>query len=92
MNGWSFDYVFLAHPRAANETYCQHAWEALKIAGLNVVSAAACTLHAVVPCLCQTTASSIAQSIVDSVAARHAATRHADEVNHGLNQDKDKQE
>lgn len=48
--------AFLAHPHSIGETYFQHLFAALGFAGSLAITALAATLHAIVPCLCETTA------------------------------------
>lgn len=52
-----FDRVFLAHPRAVNETYVEHAQVAARFGGHLVLAGLACLVHAVIPVLFTTTAS-----------------------------------
>ena len=63
--------LFLDHPAKVDETYLQHA----RVAGyfgfwLGVASLAA-LVHAVVPALCETTASRIVKRLHDRMANRH---------------------
>ena len=48
--------AFLDHPESIGETYFQHQRVALGFAGYLAVTAGAALVHALVPCLCETTA------------------------------------
>jgi hypothetical protein len=61
-----------AHLQEVNESYAQHAWEAVGIAGRLAVAFFAVLVHAAIPGVFETTASGIARDIVASVAARQA--------------------
>ena len=49
--------LFTAHPTSVGETWSQHARFAFSAAGTLAVAAMAAAVHAVLPFLCQTTAS-----------------------------------
>jgi hypothetical protein len=51
--------IFLRHPESVNEGYFAHMRFALSFAGLLFTAAGAALVHAVVPCLCEKTASTI---------------------------------
>ncbi|MEM7519817.1 MAG: DUF6356 family protein [Pseudomonadota bacterium] len=51
--------VFLDHPAKVNESYFEHMWFATRFAALLLAAAGAAIVHAVIPCLCETTASRI---------------------------------
>lgn len=51
--------TFLNHPRAVNETYLEHAGFALRFSGWLFVAGCAALIHAVIPALCERTASRI---------------------------------
>jgi len=51
--------VFISHPESVNESYFGHMRFALSFAGLLAVAAVAALIHAVIPALCETTASQI---------------------------------
>jgi hypothetical protein len=53
----TFRRLFLDHPESLGESYVQHLGHALSYAGAFLVCALACLVHAVVPALCETTAS-----------------------------------
>ncbi len=49
--------VFTAHPATVGESWAGHARFALSTSGMLAGAALAAAIHAVVPCLCETTAS-----------------------------------
>ena len=51
--------LFLDHPASVDESYLQHMGFALRFAGLLALAAGAALLHALVPALCERTASGI---------------------------------
>ena len=65
---------FIDHPKAAGETWSQHAWESIKISGKFFKGAFAACVHSCFPCLFETTASEICKEVVDSVEARKTPT------------------
>ena len=66
------DRVFLAHPRTVDESYLQHSAFALRIASRLLLAGTAALVHAIVPCLCQTTASRIVLAMNADIIARRA--------------------
>lgn len=66
------DRLFFAHPRSVGESYLQHNAFALRIAGRLLVAGMAALVHAIVPCLCETTASRIVLAMHADIAARRA--------------------
>jgi len=71
--------VFLAHPQAVNESYAEHAGVAFRYAGRLFVASCAALIHALVPALCKTTASSLIKDMhreMQARAATGAANRH----------------
>lgn len=52
-----FDRVFLAHPRAVNESYLEHAAVAGRFGCELLMAGLACLVHAVIPIFFTTTAS-----------------------------------
>lgn len=48
--------LFTEHPASINESYFQHFRHAMRYAGILSSIAAAAALHALIPCLCETTA------------------------------------
>jgi Family of unknown function (DUF6356) len=64
--------VFLAHPRTVDESYLEHSAFALGI-GLRLLQAGmAALVHAIIPCLCETTASRIVLAMNADIVARRA--------------------
>jgi len=63
--------LFLAHPASVNETYFQHMRFALGFAGALALAAGAALVHAIVPALCETTASRIVKRLHARLSARH---------------------
>lgn len=63
--------VFTDHPATVNETYFQHMQFALSFAFWLGVAAGAALIHAVIPALCETTASRIIRRLCARMDARH---------------------
>jgi len=59
-----FSWAFLDHPAKVDETYLQHMTFALGFAFWLSVAAGAALIHAVIPALCETTASRILRKLV----------------------------
>jgi hypothetical protein len=59
----TLDRLFIAHPRAVNEDYLAHAGVALRFALLLLAAGLAALVHAVIPALFETTASSIIKNL-----------------------------
>lgn len=53
-----FARLFLVHPQSVGESYFEHQRAALSFAGPLLLAGVACLLHAVIPGLCERTASS----------------------------------
>lgn len=51
--------LFTAHPASVEETYLEHLWFALRFAALLALAAGAALIHALLPFLCEKTASRI---------------------------------
>jgi hypothetical protein len=66
------DRVFLAHPRTVGESYLEHSAFALRIASRLLLAGSAALVHAIVPSLCQTTASRIILGMHADIVARRA--------------------
>lgn len=66
-----FAAVFLDHPATVNETYFEHMRFALGFAFWLATAALAAALHAVIPALCETTASRILARLHARIASRH---------------------
>lgn len=58
-----FQRIFIAHPRSVDETYMQHMRFAGSFAGRLFLAASAATVHAVLPCFFEKTASTIIKDI-----------------------------
>lgn len=67
------DRVFFAHPRSVDESYVEHGTFALRFASRLLLAGMAALIHAVVPCLCETTASRIILGMHAEIVARRAA-------------------
>lgn len=65
------DRWFLAHPATVEETYFQHMRFAFGVAFWLIVAGLAALTHAIVPALCETTASRILRKLVARMDARH---------------------
>ncbi len=65
------DRWFLAHPASVDESYWKHMRFAFGFAFWLIVAGMAALLHAVVPALCETTASSILRRLTQRIEARH---------------------
>lgn len=62
--------IFTKHPHSVNETYVEHMKIALKYGIKMVLGGIACMIHAIFPFLFETTATSVAQEVVDHVEQR----------------------
>lgn len=67
----TFAALFLDHPATVNETYLQHMRFALGFAFWLAVAATAALVHAIIPALCETTASRILKRLHGRIVARH---------------------
>ena len=69
------DRLFCAHPHSVGESYGEHCLFAVRFASRLLIAAGAALIHAVVPCLCETTASrTILAMHAEMVARRSRAT------------------
>lgn len=68
---WALARVFVDHPASVDETYWQHARFAGGFAGELFIAAGAALVHAVIPCLCETTASRAIKRLNARMEARH---------------------
>jgi len=66
------DRVFLAHPRTVDESYLEHCGFAARIGSKLLLAGMAALVHAIVPCLCETTASRIILAMNANIVARRA--------------------
>ena len=64
--------LFTDHPDTVGETYFGHMAFALKFSGLLALAAAAALIHAILPFLCQTTASRIIKRLASMTHHRGA--------------------
>jgi hypothetical protein len=76
--------LFTTHPASVDETYFQHMAFAGKFSGQLLLAACAALIHAVLPFLCETTASRIVRQLYErthnrgaSAAASHASAERA---------------
>ena len=73
------DRLFLAHPRTVDESYLEHCAFAFRIGSRLLMAGSAALVHAIVPYLCETTASRIILAMnADIVARRARANQGAD--------------
>ena len=63
--------LFISHPASVNESYFEHMRFALSFAGWLALAAGAALVHAVIPALCETTASTILKRLHDRIESRH---------------------
>lgn len=63
--------LFISHPATVNESYFGHMRFALSFAGWLAVAAGAALIHAIVPALCETTASTILKRLCRKMETRH---------------------
>ena len=68
--------VFLSHPQAVNESYTEHAGVAFRYSARLFVASCAALVHALVPALCKTTASSLTREMHHEMQARTTSARH----------------
>jgi len=68
----SFFAKFRSHPASVGESYFGHMRFALRFAGKLFQAGGAAVLHAVIPPLCETTASRIIGELHDMCQSRHA--------------------
>lgn len=71
------DRLFLAHPRTVNESYLEHCAFAFGIGSRLLLAGSAALVHAIVPCLCETTASRIILALNAGIVARRAKANAA---------------
>ncbi|MGJ8622004.1 MAG: DUF6356 family protein [Yoonia sp.] len=69
----AFAAVFLDHPASVDETYLQHMRFAFGFAFWLVAAGLAALVHAIIPALCETTASRILHRLHARIARRHDA-------------------
>ncbi len=66
-----FARLFIDHPAHVNETYVQHAGVALRFSVTLFIAAGAALVHAIVPSLCEHTASRLVAKLHAKLQARH---------------------
>lgn len=62
--------IFLAHPAKVEETFFEHMFFAGRFAGLLFVAGGAALVHALIPCLFETTASRIIKTLYERTQGR----------------------
>lgn len=72
----TLDRLFIAHPRTVNEDYLAHAGVALRFAMLLLGAGIAALVHAAVPALFETTASSVIKKLHAEMMNRSATSQH----------------
>jgi hypothetical protein len=70
----ALDRLFCAHPHSIGESYAEHGFFALRFAGRLLLAGSAALVHAVIPCLCETTASRMILAMHAEIMARRAKT------------------
>lgn len=63
--------AFLEHPNSLGESYFQHQRAALGFSGYLAVTAMAALVHAILPCLCETTARTRIAALNDKLQNRN---------------------
>ncbi|MDA1076226.1 MAG: DUF6356 family protein [Proteobacteria bacterium] len=77
--------LFVEHPQSVNETYLQHLATAMGFALKLLSAGVVCTVHAVVPCLFEKTASEAIGELHDRMVVnrvRREALRNGEAVEH----------
>ena len=69
--------LFVEHPAGVGETYLQHFAVAARFGARMLAGGAGAMIHAVIPGLCQTTASRTVSTLHAELVAKRAATRAA---------------
>ena len=70
----TFEHLFIVHPRSVNENYLAHAGVALRFALLLFRAGLAALVHAVIPALFETSASSIIKKLHREMTERSGAS------------------
>ena len=68
----ALDRLFHAHPLSIGESYAEHGFFALRFAGRLLLAGGAALVHAVIPGLCETTASRMILAMHAEIMARRA--------------------
>ena len=71
----TFERLFVAHPRSVDEGYLAHAGVAFRFAMLLVLAGLAAAVHAVIPALFETRASSIIKKLHGEMIERSGTSR-----------------
>ena len=72
----TFERLFVAHPRSVNEGYLAHAGVALRFALLLFGAGLAALVHAVIPALFETSASSTIKKLHREMSERSRTSQH----------------
>jgi len=72
----TFERLFVAHPRSVNEGYLAHAGVALRFALLLFWAGLAALVHAVIPALFETSASSTIKKLHCEMSERSRTSQH----------------
>ena len=72
----TFERLFVAHPRSVNEDYLAHAGVALRFALLLLRAGLAALVHAVIPALFETSASSTIKKLHREMSERSHVSQH----------------
>lgn len=67
--------IFNDHPASVDETYFEHLLFAMKFAGSLFLAASAAIIHALIPCLCEKTASGIINRLHHRMHHRHTISQ-----------------
>jgi Family of unknown function (DUF6356) len=73
-----FDRIFLAHPRHVNEGFGEHFFAASSFGLILIRAGLACLLHACIPSLCLTTASTAVRRLHEELVLHRRKPGHAD--------------
>jgi hypothetical protein len=71
----TFQRLFVAHPRSVNEAYLAHAGVALRFSLLLIRAGLAAMVHAIIPALFETSASSTIKKLHREISARSCASQ-----------------
>ena len=65
--------IFLSHPRAVGESYCEHFATAARFGLVMILGGVACVVHAIIPALFVRTASDAVKKLYGQMKARQPA-------------------
>lgn len=71
--------VFVSHPESVGESYFEHLRAALGFSTALAIAAAAAFLHALVPCMCQSTARTKIETLHNQLQGRVPAKNHIED-------------